>query len=52
MRKNPEKEEQVWENLFCKEKQQEILFLVGSQARRPSSFMVISILRIPKVKDP
>ncbi len=52
MRKNPGKEEQVWENLFWREKQQEILFLVGNQARRPSSFMVISILRVPKVKDP
>ena len=52
MRKNPGNEEQVWENLFSKEKQQEILFLVGNQARRPHSFMVISILRIPRIKDP
>ena len=49
LRKNPGEEERVWENLFWKEKQQEILFLVGNQARHPSSFMVVSILRIPIV---
>jgi hypothetical protein len=47
-RKNPGREEQVWENLFSRESQQEILFLVGNLARHPSSFMVISILRIPR----
>lgn len=46
-RKNPGEEEKVWDNLFSKEAQQEILFLVGNQARHPSSFMVVSILRIP-----
>jgi hypothetical protein len=49
LRKNPGEEEKVWENLFWKEKQQEILFLVGNQARHLSSFMVVSILRIPIV---
>ena len=47
-RKHPGAEEQVWENLFSKEKHQDIFFLVGNQARRLTSFMVISILRIPK----
>jgi hypothetical protein len=46
-RKNPGEEEKVWDNLFSKESQQEILFLVGNLARHPSSFMVVSILRIP-----
>ena len=52
MRKNPGKEGQVWENLFWKEDQQEVYFLVGNQARRPSSFMVVSFLRIAKPKGP
>lgn len=48
MRKNPSREERVWENLFAHESNQEILFLVGNLARHPSSFMVISILRIKR----
>jgi hypothetical protein len=48
MRKNPGKEEQVWENLFAHENNQEIFFLVGNLARHPLSFMVISILRIKR----
>ena len=48
MRKNPGKEDQVWENLFSHESSQEVLFLVGNQATKPESFLVISILRIPK----
>jgi len=47
-RKHPGKEKQIWENLFLKEKNQDIFFLVGNQARWLTSFMVISILRIPK----
>jgi len=50
MRKNPGNEERVWENLFHNEGQQRILFLVGNQAKWPTSFMVISVLRLPKVK--
>ncbi len=46
-RKNPGEEEKVWENLFSKEDQQEILFLIGNLARHQSSYMVVSILRIP-----
>lgn len=49
MRKNPGKEECVWENLFAHESSQEILFFVGNQARHPSSFMVIDILRIKRL---
>ncbi len=47
-RKNPGKESQVWENLFWKEKQQRIFFLVGNLAFRPSSFVIISVLRLPQ----
>ena len=50
-RKHPGDEDKVWDNLFSKEAQQEILFLVGNQARHPSSFMVISILRIPALPN-
>jgi hypothetical protein len=46
-RKHPDGPEKVWDNLFSREAKQQILFLVGNLARHPSSFMVISILRIP-----
>jgi hypothetical protein len=46
-RKYPGEEDRVWENLFSREAQQEILFLIGNLARHLSSFMVVSILRIP-----
>jgi len=46
MRKNPGAEKKVWENLFAHEGSQEIFFLVGNMAHHPSSFMVVSILRI------
>jgi hypothetical protein len=46
-RKYPGEEDKVWENLFSSEAQQEILFLVGNLARHHSSFMVVSILRVP-----
>ncbi len=46
-RKNPGEEDKVWENLFSREAQQEILFLIGNLARHQSSFMVVSILRVP-----
>lgn len=52
MRKHPGEGNQVWENLFWKEQQQVIMFLVGNQARRSSSFMVISMIRLPKVTGP
>ncbi len=48
LRKNPGKEDGVWANLFWKENQQDIYFVVGNQAKWPSSFMVISVLRMPK----
>jgi len=48
MRKNPGKEDQVWENLFAHESTQEILLVVGNLARHPLSFMVINILRIKR----
>ncbi|OGS42453.1 MAG: hypothetical protein A3K67_07215 [Euryarchaeota archaeon RBG_16_62_10] len=47
MRKHPGEEEDVWKNLFGREDRQEILFLVGNQARWHGSFMIVSILRIP-----
>ena len=49
MRKNPGKEEQVWENMFGHENTQEMLFVVGNMAHHPLSFMVINILRIRRV---
>lgn len=51
MRKHPGEEGLVWDNLFHNEAKQEILFLVGNQARRPSSFMIVSILRVPRPRD-
>jgi len=50
-RKNPGEEDKVWDNLFSREASQEILFLVGNMARHPNSYMVVSILRIPKFSN-
>lgn len=48
-RKHPGKEDKVWENLFSKQARQEVLFVVGNLARHPNSFVVVSILRIPRL---
>jgi hypothetical protein len=48
-RKHPGKEDKVWENLFSKEAKQDVLFVVGNLARHPNSFVVVSILRIPRL---
>jgi hypothetical protein len=49
MRKNPGREDLVWDNLFSRESRQEIFFLVGNLARHPLSFMIISVLRIRRL---
>jgi len=48
IRKNPDNIEQVWENALLDSPDHEISFFVGNQSRHRTSFMVISILRVPK----
>jgi hypothetical protein len=52
MRKNPDKLNQVWENLLLEEESHEIYLLVGNQLipTRRNAYMIISILRLPKGK--
>ena len=45
MRKNPNKMEQVWENMSFTKPTYEKMFLVGNMARRRSSFMIVSVFR-------
>jgi len=49
-RKNPDNREQVWENAGINKENTEIYFLVGNQFRYRTSFMVISVLRVPSGK--
>lgn len=46
-RKAPEKRDQVWENAGIGRKNTDIYFLVGNLHRHRTSFMVISVLRVP-----
>jgi hypothetical protein len=46
-RKEPDKKEQVWENAGFNKPNTDIHFLVGNQAAYRTSFMVISVLRVP-----
>ncbi|MEP7290800.1 MAG: hypothetical protein ABI835_03405, partial [Chloroflexota bacterium] len=47
-RKEPDKKEQVWENARFYRDDTDIYLLVGNQAAHRTSFMVISVLRVPK----
>lgn len=44
-RRHPGKEEQVWDNLHLDDPNWDKWFLVGNQARRRNSFMIISAIR-------
>lgn len=46
--KNPDNTEQVWENAKLDSPNHDIYFFVGNQFKHRKSFMVISILRVPK----
>jgi hypothetical protein len=48
LRKNPEKKEQVWKNALFDSPKHEIFFFVGNQFMHRRSFIVISVLRVPK----
>lgn len=48
IRKNPEKREQIWENLLLDSPKHMIFFFVGNQAFHRKSFVVITVLRLPK----
>lgn len=49
LRKNPDKKEQVWENAkLVNNEKSDIYFLVGNQMVHRNSFMVISVLSMPK----
>jgi hypothetical protein len=48
IRKNPDKAEQVWENLRLDDPEYEKFFFVGNLYLYPTSFVVISILRFKK----
>lgn len=49
MRKHPlDQWDQVWDNLLLYSDKHDIYFFVGNQATRRTSFMIISILRVPK----
>ena len=48
MRKNPDNCDQVWENAQIYSDAHNIFFLVGNLARYRRSFIIISILRLPK----
>ncbi len=47
IRKNPEQKEQVWQNAGFNDPKRDIYYLVGNQAAHRTSFMVISVLRVP-----
>ncbi len=46
-RKNPDNKEQVWENAGFNRGDSDIYLLVGNQMAHRTSFMVISVLRVP-----
>lgn len=48
IRKNPDNIEQVWENAQFDSLNHEIYFFVGNQLKYRTSFLVISVLRVPK----
>lgn len=48
IRKYPEKKEQVWENAKVVNGNSDIYFFIGNQASHRRSFMIISILSLPK----
>ena len=48
IRKNPDKKDQVWDNVRISSKAHKIYFFVGNVFRYQSSFMIISVLRLPK----
>lgn len=47
IRKHPDDPEQVWENAMLDSSHHDIYFLVGNQFKYRTSFLVISILRVP-----
>jgi hypothetical protein len=47
LRKNPDNKEQVWENARFNRDDTDIYLFVGNQAAHRTSFMVISVLRVP-----
>jgi hypothetical protein len=47
IRKNPDNKEQVWENAQFNRADTDLYFLVGNQMAHRTSFMVISVLRVP-----
>jgi len=48
MRKNPDRKEQVWENLRLDSPKHEIYFFVGNIMYHPNRFLVICSLPLPK----
>lgn len=48
VRKNPDNKEQVWENALFNSPKHDLYFFVGNQLKYKNSFLVISVLRIPK----
>ena len=48
LRKNPDKKDQVWENLRLNSDKHVIYLLVGNQFLHRNSFMIISVLRMLK----
>ena len=48
IRKNPEKADQVWENLRLTSEKNEVYFFVGNQSLHRNAFMIISVIREPK----
>ena len=51
LRKNPQNKEKVWENAKFDSPEHDLFFFVGNQIRYRSSFLVISVLRVPKGSD-
>jgi hypothetical protein len=49
MRKHPDKPEQVWENSLINSPNHQCFFLVGNLLRYRNAFVIISILRLPKI---
>jgi hypothetical protein len=48
IRKNPDNINQVWKNALIDSPKHDIYFFVGNQFKHRTSFVVISILRVPK----
>lgn len=48
VRKNPNSIEQVWENAKFDSPKHDLFFFVGNQQRYRTSFLIISVLRVPK----